>query len=277
MSEQRPAGTIALDGTAGWNCPTAGYLAEASESGRVFRLDGAVFVAAVWTDDLTGLRKGYVEWADPGVMVADRRQMLAAAAAEQLDVNDVLLRVAPGPVAGDGCRYRTRYVVAAATDELAGPAPSDVLVREPVAEDRDTVERWLALAHADAYSGFSESMDPGLLDKVRELFQLDDADTGVLVAILDDRPVGHVTWLRRRSDDLTGTVHDELVDMLVEPGVRSAGDARTALLVGLGAARTPGLPLLGNVSFDDGTASTVYERLLTGPWRPAYDLVEWFR
>lgn len=277
MSNQRSAGTIAPDEPGGWNRPTAGYLAEARESGRVFRLDGAVFVAAVWTDDLTGLRKGYVEWADPGAMVADRRQLVAAAAAEQLDVDDVLLRVAPGPGAGDGCRYRTRYVAAAATDELAGPAPSDVLVREPAAEERDTVQGWLALAAADAYSGFLESTDSDLLYKVRELFQLDDADTGVLVAILDDRPVGHVTWLRSRSDDLTGTVHDELVDMLVEPGVRSAGAARTALLAGLGSARTPGLPLLGNVSFDDGSAGSVYERLLSGPWRPAYDLVEWSR
>jgi hypothetical protein len=65
--------------------------------------------------------------------------------------------------------------------------------------------------------------------------------------------------------------------MLVEPEVRLAGAARTALLAGLSAARTAGLPLLGNVSFDDSTASSVYDRLLAGCWRPAYDLVEWAR
>jgi hypothetical protein len=190
MSDPRPADGAGPVAPEGWSRPTADYLAEATEGGRMFRLFDAAVVAAAWTDDLTGLRKGYVEWADPVVLDVSRRHLVAAAAARWFDVDQVLLRVPPDRVPGIGCRYRTRYVAAAATAELAGPVPSDVLIREPTPEEGDTVHRWLARAYADAYIGLSESPVLGVLDRVRELFPLDDGSTGTLVAVVGGRHAG---------------------------------------------------------------------------------------
>ncbi|MFJ6940485.1 hypothetical protein [Streptomyces sp. NPDC101132] len=129
------------------------------------------------------------------------------------------------------------------------------------------VRDWMARA---VRQGASEQELPAPDGAVAEAVDAVLAEPGlaVLVALLDDRPVGHAVLLTGARDAVTDRASAELWDVLVEPATPGAADCRDAL-VAAAADRAAGLrlPLLGHVVHRaEETASRALTSLLARGW-----------
>ncbi|MFI8101237.1 hypothetical protein [Streptomyces sp. NPDC086023] len=283
------------------DAPSAAYLAEAEAAGLLLRRAGHRIVAGASTDPLTGARGVLVEYADPGAftdgtlesVLADLEAPVGPAAPSTPVPRPAT--TGPGapvpPVAPDASTAESgsavsRVQVRTPADTVLPPpwrrsvtyirrtgplpdAPRPAGLRIVLADDAllPAVRDWMARA---VRQGASEqglpAPDGAVSDAVDAV--LGEPGLAVLVALLDDRPVGHAVLLGGARDAVTGRARAELWDVLVEPATPGAADCRDAL-VAAAADRAAGLrlPLLGHVVHRaEETASRALTSLLARGW-----------
>ncbi|MFJ5549159.1 hypothetical protein [Streptomyces sp. NPDC093225] len=269
--------------------PSAAYWAGAEAAGTAVRRGGHRLVAGASTDPLTGVRGVLVEYADPGAFtdgtleavlvdldapvgattprpaslasVSSASSAISAASTARVQVRTPADTVLPPP-------WRRSVTYVSRTGPLpgrAGPAglrivPAEGALWPPV---RDWMARAVRRGAAEQGLPAPEEAVAAAVDEV-----LGEPGLAVLVALLDDRPVGHAVLLTGARDTVTDRAFAELWDVLVEPEAPGAADCRDAL-VAASADRAAGLrlPLLGHVVHRaEEAASRALTSLLARGW-----------
>ncbi|MFF9573066.1 hypothetical protein [Streptomyces sp. NPDC014685] len=153
-------------------------------------------------------------------------------------------------------------------------APDAFRARPSEPADLPLIEAWLAQAMIDGYREAGRGLDH---DQARAAAAglYADRRRSSFVAPAAGRARGHATTLVRVTDQVSGTEHVELSDVLVEDGPGKAALRRGLVQACIEQAGRLRLPMLGHVIHRHPTlgpdqATGVVDGLLAKGWRPAF-------
>lgn len=227
---------------------SAAYLADAAESGLLWRLDAHAVVSGPYDDPVTNARICLVEHVDPALL-DDVPRLLGALAERYPDCAETIVRLPAGTGTPEGLTPYVDFVVLPPDPVREAALPGEVLVGADENRDwDDLVGGWLAEAmHRFTTERGTPAEPAGVRAAVEQVLGQPDRVSYVITRPDDEKPVGHATLLLDAHDEPSGTDIVELVDILIgDPGLMSAG-TNAAVEACARRAAAAGRPLLGNV------------------------------
>jgi hypothetical protein len=252
------------------------YLETVAEAGLLQHFDGSRYVAGEFVDPISGERQCLIEYCHPCLLATTpTMEEFARMLAARFPDADALVLRAPAEVKPPRPWERRLTFVRYAGKN--GAVPSGVVLA--AAEHEALTARWLrqALTHAYCSQGRSPSQ-AAVASTASQIMAAPDRRT--YIAISGSTPVGHVTVLSDRLDEVTGESIVELYDLLVETSNDRGGVTGRLVAAAASHAATLGRPLIGNVVHQPAPKSDtrehglrVLEGLLSRGWEP--DHVFW--
>lgn len=251
-------------------CPR--YLADCEQAGLLDHHDGLPYVAGVFVDPSIGERQFFAEYCDSRLIAVDPDLgwLVSRARAEEPEAELIVVRTRPDAALPRPWSKHHTYVRHDGTLPTASSKKVDVRIVPATAAHTDAVRGWLVQAFTEAAVQRRRVADPKVLRDMADAVLAQEGRT-TYVAVLDGRPIGHLTVRPGIEDEVTGRRFVEMCDVLVEEeSVRSA--VISALVpFALEFAVAHELPLLGQVHHPDegllpGRGEAILRGLLATGW-----------
>jgi hypothetical protein len=248
------------------------YLADCERAGLLDHHDGLPYVAGAFVDPAIGERQFFAEYCDPRLIAAkpDLDWLVSRTRAEEPDAELIVVRTAADAALPRPWNRHHTYVRHDGDLPAAAKKKVDVRIVPATAEHTDAVRGWLVQSFTEAAAERRRAADPKVLRDMADTVLAQEGRT-TYVAVMDGRPIGHLTVRPGIEDEVTGRRFVELCDVLVEEA--SVRPAVIAALVpfALEFAVSRELPLLGQVHHPDeglvpGKGDAILRGLLATGW-----------
>lgn len=257
----------------GWGDLSPLLLERYAAAGNVYSFAGDVLVALEVPEPILGTNDLYLPVVSSSLLAhgATRRRLLEAFQLS-LGVDRLVARTSQRLVSvpEDGLVHAAEFL---SKQPWAAQLSRTVEIKQVDESSAEFVRELLRRAMANGYA--DEVLDPGrVADYVAEAFQFGPGSTAsALVAWLNEKPVGHLTWVEAVEDEVTGRQFTELVDVYVVEGLEAHGISRELTQALENLAAPWGRRLRGNVlTAPDDSHSRVAAALSAGDWRSEFHL-----